>query len=322
LTADNTDKAAQIAALTAEIADKAAQIEALTADGADKQAQITGLTASNTDMTAQIAALSADVSDKAAQIAALTADITAKAAQIDTLTADSADKTAQIDALTASGADKEAQMAALPADGADKAAQIATLTADITAKAAQIDALTADAESRAAQIVALQAQLASQPPKEDLTSMTEGEYASTKRFISQLQQHDFAYYTVEAPDSATGYEKISFPVGHKLENGAELVYGVSAYFCDSNERMLLRVWNLISFEEANLAPVMELCNTLNAQWLMCKFHVDLTDCSVTVCCDVPLADVAEMGGVMWDAFDTMDYMLVSSLEQLLPYHIR
>ena len=61
----------------------------------------------------------------------------------------------------------------------------------------QIDYLTADYIDRAAQIETLTAADATQDV-EDLSDITEGNYASTKRLTKQLKEHDFKSYSVSA----------------------------------------------------------------------------------------------------------------------------
>ncbi len=186
---NNTDKNHQIETLSAESTNRANQITALTTEVSEKTSQLETLNADIAEKTAQIDSLNAEVAERDSKIETMTADIAKKDLQIKSLNEDVASKVQQIDALIVDNASKDTQIKTLSADLAEKVTQIETLSTNATIKDAQIEALISDVASKDEQINML---------KDDATQKT----AQLEKLNKTLAENDKQIQTLTADAAA------------------------------------------------------------------------------------------------------------------------
>ena len=300
--------------LSSTVESKDQEIEAISAVAAKNAAEIEALNAAAADRTAELEALTAADAEKAAQIETLSADAAEKAAQIETLSADAAEKAAQIETLSADAEKKDARMKDLSDEAAEKAAQIETLTDTAEKQSAEIQTLNAGIAEKDSQIEALSAQLAALP-KEDLSTVAEGRYANTKRFLLRLEENDLPYEVSENGEKDT----VIINLRTDSDVGTDLGYTLRVAFSPDNESATFFIWNLVDYNAADTGFVRALCDRLNADWRWVTFYTDQSDNSVNCSCDCALTDSPEAGEILWNTTVHINTVLGLITDELLPF---
>lgn len=111
----------------------------------------------------------------------------------------------------------------------------------------------------------------------------EASYAPTKDFLAALDEEDIKYFY-------KGIDKDDDEVV-SIENTSS-VYGDATfyfYFDEDEVNLTARVWNVITFDEADRDAVIEACNKLNADYRFTRFYVAEDDNSVTMAYDAYLS---------------------------------
>lgn len=100
-------------------------------------------------------------------------------------------------------------------------------------------------------------------------------YSSTQAFLTGMDGLDIIY-TLEGVNETSKYELV------RVKNAGEnFNYTLNYFFDEDLEHTGIRVWNVITYSEADMAKVMRVCNKLNADYKYCKFYVDESDNTVT-----------------------------------------
>lgn len=110
------------------------------------------------------------------------------------------------------------------------------------------------------------------------------QYKSTQAFADILDSLEITY-SLSGPDS-DGDELIS--IENEFDNGYECTFHV--YFNSHEENCYIRVWNIISYDDADFSKVLRACNTLNNQYKYVRFYADESDNTVTASLDLIFRD--------------------------------
>ena len=296
-----------VAALTKNVQELSSTVES-------KDQEIEAISAVAAKNAAEIEALNAAAADRTAELEALTAADAEKAAQIETLTAADAEKAAQIETLSADAEKKDARMKDLSDEAAEKAAKIETLTDTAEKQSAEIQTLNAGIAEKDSQIEALSAQLAALP-KEDLSTVAEGRYANTKRFLLRLKENDLPYEVSENGEKDT----VIINLRTDSDVGTDLGYTLRVAFSPDNESATFFIWNLVDYNAADTGFVRALCDRLNADWRWVTFYTDQSDNSVNCSCDCALTDSPEAGEILWNTAVHINTVLGLITDELLPF---
>ena len=296
-----------VAALTKNVQELSSTVES-------KDQEIEAISAVAAKNAAEIEALNAAAADRTAELEALTAADAEKAAQIETLSAEAAEKAAQIETLSADAEKKDARMKDLSDEAAEKAAKIETLTDTAEKQSAEIQTLNAGIAEKDSQIEALSAQLAALP-KEDLSTIAEGRYANTKRFLLRLKENDLPYEVSENGEKDT----VIINLRTDSDVGTDLGYTLRVAFSPDNESATFFIWNLVDYNAADTGFVRALCDRLNADWRWVTFYTDQSDNSVNCSCDCALTDSPEAGEILWNTAVHINTVLGLITDELLPF---
>ena len=262
----------------------------------------------------EIEAISAVAAKNAAEIEALNAAAADRTAELEALTAAAAEKAAQIETLSADAEKKDARMKDLSDEAAEKAAKIETLTDTAEKQSAEIQTLNAGIAEKDSQIEALSAQLAALP-KEDLSTVAEGRYANTKRFLLRLKENDLPYEVSENGEKDT----VIINLRTDSDVGTDLGYTLRVAFSPDNESATFFIWNLVDYNAADTGFVRALCDRLNADWRWVTFYTDQSDNSVNCSCDCALTDSPEAGEILWNTAVHINTVLGLITDELLPF---
>lgn len=134
-------------------------------------------------------------------------------------------------------------------------------------------------------------------------------YGSTRAFAAVLQEAGISY-------EARG-------VGAAKEDSLTIVQGdcsIRCFFSADGSNVSFVVWYLISYDPADEAAVMQVCNGLNARSDGPRVFADPSDCTVTIMLDVPLPFDAA-GQVAYEGYRCVSSMLPEALEELAPYDL-
>ena len=104
------------------------------------------------------------------------------------------------------------------------------------------------------------------------------EYDSTRSFLEVLDDRKIEYDYNGVDDDGDEGVYIAFP---DEESGI----AVRAFFDANGADCSLLAWNVIDYDEADFADIVELCNQLNADYRWVRFYADTSDDSVTVAAD-------------------------------------
>ncbi|MBQ7455182.1 MAG: hypothetical protein IJS53_01955, partial [Clostridia bacterium] len=112
-------------------------------------------------------------------------------------------------------------------------------------------------------------------------AMPEGvKYSSTYAFLKELDEYD-VIYTYKGIDEDTD-EWVY--VSYGLSNDADC--DLNIFFTSDCEHCVVRIWNLIDFDAAQVNTMYMVCNYLNSSYKYATFYVDESDYSVTVSYDL------------------------------------
>lgn len=116
------------------------------------------------------------------------------------------------------------------------------------------------------------------------------DYTTTADFMAALDAAEIKY-TFAGTDS-DGDELVT--VENVTDEYGDVTFRF--YFGEDEDDVSMRVWNVIDFEEADRAQVLEACNQANYDYRFVTFYVDDSDNSVTMSYDayLPAADSGEL----------------------------
>ena len=124
---------------------------------------------------------------------------------------------------------------------------------------------------------------------------TEAQYASTKAFLALMDEKGI-HYSVEGID-ANGYEKVYI---NNTDTDINFSYTIKYFFDDGGENCSLRVWDIITFTDADFAKVLRTVNSLNGQYKYVKFTVEESDNTVTASIDT-IFRTHDIDQILWEA---------------------
>ena len=124
---------------------------------------------------------------------------------------------------------------------------------------------------------------------------TEAQYASTKAFLALMDEKGISY-SVEGLDS-NGNEMVSID---NADSDINYSYTIRYFFDDGGENCSLRVWNIITFADADFAKVLRTVNSLNCKYKYVRFTVDESDNTVTAAIDT-IFRIHDIDEIIWEA---------------------
>ena len=135
---------------------------------------------------------------------------------------------------------------------------------------------------------------------------------STQAFIDELDLMGIKY-NMKGLD-ANGNEVVT--VTNKEDDG--YTYTVTFFFDESGERLSIRIWNVIEYNELDFTKVLRACNSLNYQYKYLKFYADETDNTVTAAMDQIYCD-GDAGDVAIEVLFRSVNIMNDGYEVLAPY---
>lgn len=124
---------------------------------------------------------------------------------------------------------------------------------------------------------------------------TEAQYASTKAFLALMDQKG-VNYTVTGMDSNNN-EMVSIK---NTDSDINFSYTIKYFFDPEEENCSLRVWDIITFTDADFAKVLRTVNTLNCRYKFVRFTVDEDDNTVTAAIDT-IFRTHDIDQILWEA---------------------
>ena len=126
-----------------------------------------------------------------------------------------------------------------------------------------------------------------------LAKSTDGTYDSAKQFIAALEKEDIGY-------DYLGVDSNDYDVVNVDLTGENITVSLYFYFNSDGEDVAIRVWDLITYDEAMDDAVVRAANTLNQNYRFAYFYGD-TDFTVTGSMDVIFHDGDDIGAICYDA---------------------
>lgn len=110
---------------------------------------------------------------------------------------------------------------------------------------------------------------------------TEAQYTSTKAFLTVMDALNIKY-TVGGMDSSNN----ELVVISNSDSEINFTYAVAFFFNSDESHCSIRVWDIITFGDADFAKVLRTVNSLNEKYKYVKFSVDEDDNTVTASMDL------------------------------------
>lgn len=137
-------------------------------------------------------------------------------------------------------------------------------------------------------------------------------YSSTQAFLRALDEEGIIY-TLHGIDERINYECVTMN-----NKGEELSYTINYFFSEDSTYTGLRVWNVITYNDSDLAKVLRTCNSLNSDYKYVKFYADESDNTVTVEMDL-IHRSGDVGDIVLEATLRLANVLDESYERLAVY---
>lgn len=123
------------------------------------------------------------------------------------------------------------------------------------------------------------------------------EYKNTKAAVKAMGEYALDY-TVEEIDE-DGDERVV------LQHSGEVCsFEMNLFFTEDNEGIIIRVWDLITFDEAKMDDVIHAVNDLNNSYKLVRFYA-CPDNSVTASFDLIVREGHEVGDITMEAIARM-----------------
>ena len=132
-------------------------------------------------------------------------------------------------------------------------------------------------------------------------------YYSTQAFLAELDEKGITYTVVGLDEDND--EKVK--VNNTDDNGFS--YTINYFFDDQQENCSLIVWNIINYDDVDLAKVLRVCNSLNKDYKYIRFYVDESDNTVTAQYD-SIFRTNDIDEILWEA----TLYMVDILEEAYP----
>ncbi len=145
-----------------------------------------------------------------------------------------------------------------------------------------------------------------------LANTDKPKHQTTIDFIAKLEEEDMNY-SFDGMQS-TGNEVVNLPFSSDTYGDVNYRF----FFNKECNISSIRVWNIIDFDAASRAEVLDVCNKLNDDWKFVKFVLDDSDNSVTVSFDNVLPET-ETEEVTWVMFLRMHNIIKDAYPELAPF---
>lgn len=120
-------------------------------------------------------------------------------------------------------------------------------------------------------------------------------YSSTQAFCNLLDAKGVKY-ELGGLDSNNN-EKLSI---HNNDSTNDFSYTIRYFFDDGQENCSLRVWDVISYSDADFAKVLRAVNKLNFDYKYVRFYLDESDNTVTAAIDT-IYRTHDIDQILWEA---------------------
>lgn len=142
----------------------------------------------------------------------------------------------------------------------------------------------------------------------------DAQYGTAQKFLEVLNRegHRYNYMGIDSDDDEQINASFS---GDNVDS-----IDVKIFFDEDLEIVSLRVWRVISFQESDLANVMDKVNELNNDYKFIKFVVDKSDMSVDAKVDCPLRDDANAGEIAYDGLYYIVKLVDAAYPELKPFN--
>ncbi len=107
----------------------------------------------------------------------------------------------------------------------------------------------------------------------------EAQYNSTKALLAEMDAIGITYTVLGVNED--GYERVT--INNEDDNGFE--YTLYFFFEDNEENASIRVWDIITYSDADFAKVLRVCNALNTEYKYVNFNAEESDNTVTAAVD-------------------------------------
>lgn len=138
------------------------------------------------------------------------------------------------------------------------------------------------------------------------------QYKSTQAFVATLDEKDISYTVVGVDPDEDEHVRVS------NTDDNDFSYTINLYFDPNEENCSVRVWNIISYSDADYAKVLRTCNALNYKYKYIRFYADESDNTVTASIDLIYRD-HDVGEIVLEAVVHMASILEKGRPDLLVY---
>lgn len=122
----------------------------------------------------------------------------------------------------------------------------------------------------------------------------QAKYANTIAFLKAMDDLDIKYVVQGVNEKKLEQIQID-------NQGEQVSYTINYFFDEENTECGLRVWNLITYKDADYAWVLRAINKLNYDYKYTKWFVDETDNTITVGWDIIMRENNDVGAILSEA---------------------
>ena len=138
-------------------------------------------------------------------------------------------------------------------------------------------------------------------------------YQNTKTVTEKFDSEGL-FYTVLGIDSDNNKEYVAF----KNESDAG-EYTILISFKENNEEVNLRIFNIISYSDADFSKLLRTVNSMNYKYKWVRFYLDETDNTLTASMDLVVRPGDQVGDIVIDAMIHMTNVLDAAYESFSIY---
>lgn len=141
---------------------------------------------------------------------------------------------------------------------------------------------------------------------------TEPQYANTKAFTNGLDKADLIYAVRGIDDDGDEHVTVGFTDNDKS-------YTVHFFFDEDNEYLGIRIWDILTYSDADFSRLLRVINTLNDKYKYVNFTLDESDNTVSLSFDLILRPSNSVEEITLEALLRVVQILKDSLETLTVY---
>ena len=120
-------------------------------------------------------------------------------------------------------------------------------------------------------------------------------YANAQDFVRELEANGLTDYTIMGIDS-DGDDGVMLDY-----SGDYWDYSIRYYFKEDEDMVLIRIWNLMEFDDSEMSAAKNAANDANYDYKIARFYVDDTDNTLTCSYDLITREGASVGECLLDA---------------------